>query len=60
MSKFSHDADNIKAIAIPQVFSENSQVNPFPNDKFYTLPNQKNLQTTISKMMKIAESSPNG
>ena len=35
-------------------------VNPFPNDKFYTLPNWKSLQTTISNLMKMAESSPNG
>ena len=35
-------------------------VNPFPNDNFWTLPISKSLQTTISKLMKMAESSPNG
>ena len=33
--------------------------NPFPNDKFHTLPNWKSLQTTISNLMKTAESSLN-
>ena len=28
------------------------EVNPFPNDKFYTLPNWKSLQTTISILTK--------
>ena len=32
-------------------------INPFPNDKFETLPNYKNLQTIIANMMKIAGSS---
>ena len=35
-------------------------LNPFPNDKFYTFPNWKNLQTTISNLIKVAESSPKG
>ena len=49
MSEFLHDTDaTAKAIAIPWVFSENSRAknsitnadfNPFPNSKFYTLPN---------------------
>ena len=34
--------------------------NPFPNDKFQTCPNQKSLQTTISKLMKMAYSFLNG
>ena len=33
---------------------------PFPNNKFYTLPDSKSLQTTISNVMTMAESSPNG
>ena len=36
------------------------RINPFPNDKFYTLQNQKSLQPTKSELMKTAESSPNG
>ena len=32
--------------------------NPFPNDKFWTLPNWKSLQTTIQNLTKIAECSP--
>ena len=35
-------------------------LNPFPNDEFETLPNSKCLQMTISNLMKMAESSPNG
>ena len=35
-------------------------LNPIPNDKFWTLPNWKSLQTTISNLMKMAESSPIG
>ena len=34
-------------------------VNPFPNDKFCTLPNRKSLQTTIANLKKMAESSQN-
>ena len=34
--------------------------NPFPNDKLSTLPNSKSLQTAISNLMKMAESSPKG
>ena len=37
-----------------------SGINPFPNDKFWTLPNYKSLQTTILSLMKLAESSLNG
>ena len=33
--------------------------NPFPNDRFYTLPNWKSLQRTISYSIKMAESSLN-
>ena len=40
--------------------AQNDLVNPFPNDKFYTLPNSKSLQTTISNVMAMAESSPKG
>ena len=35
------------------------KVNPFPNDKIYTLSNSKTLQMTISNMMKMAENSKN-
>ena len=31
-------------------------VNPFANDKFFTLPNWKSLQTTILNSMKMAKS----
>ena len=34
-------------------------VNPFPNDKFFTLPNGKKLQTTIIYLMEIIENSLN-
>ena len=30
-------------------------LNPFANDKFQTLPNQKSLQTTILNLMKMME-----
>ena len=30
-------------------------INPFPNDKFWTLPIQKSLQTTILNLVEIAE-----
>ena len=33
-----------------------SPFNPFPNDKFWTLPNWKSLQTTILSLVKMAES----
>ena len=36
------------------------KLNPFPNDKFQTCPNRKSLQTTISKLMKMAYSFLNG
>ena len=35
-------------------------ITPFPNDKFFTLPNTESLQTTILNLMKIAASYPNG
>ena len=35
-------------------------VNTFPNDNFLTFPNWKSLQTTISNLMKMAESYQNG
>ena len=38
----------------------NQSLNPFPNGKFKILPNKKSLQTTILRLMKIVESSPNG
>ena len=34
--------------------------NPFPTNKFQTLPNWKSLQMTISNLMKMAESSLKG
>ena len=34
-------------------------LNPLPDDKFWTLPNCKNLQTTISNLMKMTECYPN-
>ena len=34
-------------------------INPFPNDKFWTLPNRKGLQKTISNLTKMAECFPN-
>ena len=34
--------------------------NPFPNNKFETLPNRKTLQMTILTLLNKAESSPNG
>ena len=34
--------------------------NPFPNEKFWTLPNQKSLQTTILDLEKMVESSQKG
>ena len=36
------------------------RVNPFPKDKFKTLPNWRTLQTTILKLMKMVESSLHG
>ena len=36
------------------------RLNPFPNIKFYTFPNWRSLQMTISNLMKMAESSWNG
>ena len=33
-------------------------LNPFPNDKYLTVPNSKSLQTTILNVMKMAESYP--
>ena len=35
-------------------------VNSFRNDKFQTLPKSNSFQTTVSNLMKIAESSSNG
>ena len=34
-------------------------INPFPNDKFYMIPNLNSLQTTISNVIKMAVISPN-
>ena len=34
--------------------------NPFPNNKFWTLPNSKSLQMTISNLIQMAERFPNG
>ena len=39
---------------------QTGSLNPFPNDKFWTFPNWKSLQTTIINSMKIVESSPKG
>ena len=36
------------------------EINPFPHNKFWTLPNSKCLQTTNLNMVKMAESSPKG
>ena len=36
-----------------------NKINPFPNNKFKILPISQSLQTTISDLMKMAESSPN-
>ena len=36
------------------------ELNSFPNDKFWTNPNWKRLQTTILILMKMAKSYPNG
>ena len=30
-------------------------INPFPNNKFWTLPNSQSLQTTIFNLMKMAK-----
>ena len=49
----------------PQTFLNDPQnllftfFNPLPDDKFYTLPNWKSLQTTISNLTKMEESYPN-
>ena len=34
--------------------------NPFPNIKFWTLPNRRSFQTTILILRKMTESDPNG
>ena len=39
-------------------FKSSLCVNPFPNYKFFTLPNWKTLQMTITSLMKMAESYP--
>ena len=39
--------------------TEENIINPIPNDKLTTLPNRKSMQTTISHLMKMAESSQN-
>ena len=36
-----------------------TSINRYPNDRFWTLPNGKSLQTTISKLIKMAERSTN-
>ena len=54
--KTSLETVNVKSKKKKPPFS----VNPFPNDKFWTLPNSKSLQMTISNLMKMAETSPNG
>ena len=65
MSKYLQEADNdddnadeANAIAIPQVFSENSRakklLNPIKINKVFTLPNWKGLKTTILNLMKMA------
>ena len=40
------------------IFMLGLTINPFPNDKFWTLPKSKSLQTIISNLMKVAEHSP--
>ena len=37
---------------------EKSKLNPFPNDKYFTLPYSKLWQRTILDLMKMAASSP--
>ena len=44
----------------PINFGQISLFNPFPKDKIRTLPNWKSLQTTISNLIEMAESSPKG
>ena len=45
---------------IKSYFFQIGTLDPFPNDKFWTLPDRKSLQTTISNLMKMTESSPKG
>ena len=59
MSKLKTLSPNVHVTTVKPVF-ETTCINPFPNDKFWTLPNTKILQMTISKLMKMAESSSNG
>ena len=51
---FSQKLNTIKPVL------ETTCFNPFPNDKFWTGPNLKSLQTTISNLLKMAEISTNG
>ena len=51
-------AFSLMVLKISQLCSK--RVNSFPNNKFWTLPNSKSLQTTISKLIEMAESSPDG
>ena len=44
----------IPPINKPGNIEERKLINPFTNDKFYTLQNRKNLQTTISNFIKIS------
>ena len=43
----------------PRLQHSRRQINPFQNDKVFSLPNSKRWQTTILNLMKIAESFPN-
>ena len=43
-----------------QHFDGNRQFNPFPNDKFQTLPNSNSLQTTILNLIEMVKSSLKG
>ena len=51
---FYSSSKRILILVYPTVF------NPFPNDKIYTLPISKSLQTTILNLIKRGERSPKG
>ena len=51
-------SSNLKLSSANSFNLEENGINPFPNNTFWTLPYSKTLQTTISNLMKMAESSP--
>ena len=63
-STINHHFSNIRVVVCKCFFSLDKsiissfveQFNPFPNGKFWTLPNWKSLQTPILNLMKMAES----